>query len=562
MTRSRFVFLAFVSFLLCFGGCRPAAPQYDIVIKNGTVYDGTGGEPFAADIALTGDKIAIIGKVDEAAGKKVLDATGLAVAPGFVNMMCWSNESLIADGRSQSEIRQGVTTEILGEGTSMGPLSPEMKKLLQSTQGDIKYDISWTTLGEYLRFLEKKGVAPNVASFIGAANPRMYVVGLEDKDPTPEQMEQMKKLVRQEMEDGALGIASALIYAPGSYAKTGELIELCKVAAEYGGTYISHLRSEADRFLEALDEFLRIAGEANIPAEIYHLKVAGESNWPKIDQAIAKIEEARKTGLRITADMYTYTAGSTGLEACVPLWAQSGGPEAMRNRIKDAAQRRRILQDMRAPGKDWENFYLLAGSEKILLVGFGNETLKPLQGKTLAEVARLRRKDPAEVVLDLLTEDHLGISAVYFMMSEDNVQKQLKLPWVSFCSDAASMAPEGVFLKASTHPRAYGSFARFLGKYVRDEKVVPLAEAVRRLSNLPAQNLGLDRRGQLKAGMFADIVAFDPAAMADKATYENPHQYAVGMKHVLVNGKVVLENGIHTGGLPGRALWGSGKKTV
>lgn len=562
MTRSRFVFFAFVSLLLCFAGCRPATQQYDIVIKNGAVYDGTGGEPFAADIGVIGDKIAFIGKVDDAAGKKVLDATGFAVAPGFVNMMCWSNESLIADGRSQSEIRQGVTTEILGEGNSMGPLSPEMKKLLQSMQGDIKYDISWTTLGEYLRFLEKKGVAPNVASFIGAANPRMYVVGLEDKDPTPEQMEQMKKLVRLEMEDGALGIASALVYAPGSYAKTEELIELCKVAAEYKGKYISHLRSEADHFLEALDEFLRIAREANIPAEIYHLKVGGESNWPKLDQAIAKIEEAQKAGLRITADMYTYTAGSTGLEACVPLWAQSGGPEAMRNRIKDAAQRRRILQDMRAPGKDWENFYLLAGPEKILLVGFGNEVLKPLQGQTLAEIAELRKKDPAEVVLDLLTEDKTGISAVYFMMSEDNVRKQLKLPWVSFCSDAASMAPEGVFLKASTHPRAYGSFARFLGKYVRDEKLVPLAEGIRRLSNLPAQNLGLDRRGQLKAGMFADIVAFDPAAIADKATYENPHQYAVGMKHVLVNGKVVLENGEHTGALPGRALWGPGKKNV
>jgi N-acyl-D-amino-acid deacylase len=475
-------------------------------------------------------------------------------------MMCWSNETLIADGRSQSEIRQGVTTEILGEGNSMGPLSPEMKKLMKSMQGDIKYDISWTTLGEYLRFLEKRGVAPNVASFIGAANPRMCVVGLEDKDPTPEQMDQMRKLVRQEMEDGALGIASALVYAPGSYAKTEELIELCKVAAEYQGKYISHLRSEGDHFLEALDEFLRIARAADIPAEIYHLKVGGEANWAKMDQAIEKIESARKAGLHITADMYTYTAGSTGLEACVPLWAQSGGPEAMRKRISEPAQRRRILQDMHSPGKDWENFYLLAGPEKILLVAFGNEALKPLQGKTLAQVAKMRKKDPAEVVLDLLTEDTIGISAVYFMMSEDNVRKQLKLPWVSFCSDAASMAPEGVFLKTSTHPRAYGSFARFLGKYVREEKVVPLAEAARRLSNLPAQNLGLDRRGLLKAGMFADIVAFDPAVIADRATYESPHQYAVGMKHVMVNGKVVLENGEHTGALPGRALRGPGKK--
>ncbi len=559
MARPRLLSSILLLSQLCFAACtRPT--QYDLVIKNGTVYDGSGGEPISADIGLIGDRIAAIGTLDATAAKEILDATGQAVAPGFVNMMCWSNESLIADGRSQSEIRQGVTTEILGEGNSMGPLTPAMKQQMQSMQGDIKYEITWTTLGEYLRFLEKKGVAPNVASFLGSANPRMCVIGLEDKDPTPDQMEQMKKVVREGMEDGALGIASALVYAPGSYAKTEELIELCKVAAEYRGTYISHLRSEGDHLLEALDEFLRIAREAGIPAEVYHLKASGPGNWPKMDQAIAKIEQARQAGMRITADMYTYTAGSTGLEACVPLWAQSGGPEAMRKRINDPAQRRRILQDMRAPGKDWENFYLLAGPEKILLVSFGNEALKPLQGKTLAEIAGLRKKDPAEVVLDLLAEDKIGISAVYFLMSEENVAKQLRLPWVSFCSDAASMAPEGVFLKASTHPRAYGSFARFLGKYVRDEKVVPLSEAIRRLSNLPAQNLGLDRRGQLKAGMFADIVIFDPATIADKATYENPHQYAVGMKHVIVNGRLVLENGKHTGALPGRALWGPGKK--
>jgi N-acyl-D-amino-acid deacylase len=436
-----------------------------------------------------------------------------------------------------------------------------MKKRLEAMQADIRYPITWTTLAEYLRFLESKGVAPNVASFIGAATLREYAVGLEDREATPEQLELMRDLVRQEMAEGALGISTALIYAPGSYARTEEIIELCKVAAEYRGKYISHLRSESDRLLEALDEFLRISRAANIPAEIYHLKAAGEANWPKMEQVIERVERARREGLRITADMYTYTAGSTGLEACVPLWAQSGGPEAMRRRFRDPALRRRILAEMRAPAKDWENFFQLAGSpERILLVSFGKEELKPLQGKTLAEAARLRGRDPAETVLDLLGEDEKGIGAVYFLMSEENVRRQIRLPWVSFCSDAASMAPEGVFLRFSTHPRAYGSFARLLGKYVREEKLISLAEAVRRLSGLPAQNLGLDRRGLLKEGMFADIVVFDPETIADRATYEKPHQYAVGVRHVLVNGRLVLENGEHTGALPGRALWGPGKK--
>jgi N-acyl-D-amino-acid deacylase len=543
-------------------GCRAArAPEFDIVIKNGTVYDGSGADPLQTDVAITGDRIATVGSVEPERGKRVIDASGLAVAPGFVNMLSWSNESLIADGRSQGEIRQGVTTEILGEGNSMGPLSPAMKARYQAMQGDIRYEISWTSLSDYLRFLEKKGVAPNVASFIGAATLREYAVGLEDKDPTPEQMELMRKLVRQEMANGALGVSTALIYPPGSYAKTAEIVELCKVASEYQGKYISHLRSEADRLVEAVDEFLRIAGEASIPAEIYHLKAAGEANWPKMDRVIEMVEQARGEGLHITADMYTYTAGSTGLEACVPPWAQSGGPEAMRARFKDPAQRRRILQEIKAPAGDWENFYRLVGSpERILLVSFGTEALKPLQGKTLAEVAAMRGKDPAETVLDLLSEDTIGIGAVYFLMSEDNVRKQLKLPWVSFCSDAASMAPEGVFLKASTHPRAYGNFARLLGRYVRDEKLISLSEAIRRLSNLPAQNLGLEGRGLLKPGKFADVVVFDPQTIADQATYEQPHQYAVGMKYVLVNGRVVIDNGEHTGALPGRALWGPGKR--
>lgn len=562
MKRATSIAAAFLPLLLCFASCRPRAEaRYDIIIRNGTIYDGTGGPPFAGDIAVAGDRIALVGDARALTADRVIDASGLAVAPGFINMLSWSNESLIADGRSQGEIRQGVTTEILGEGNSMGPLSPEMKKRLEAMQADIRYPITWTTLAEYLRFLESKGVAPNVASFIGAATLREYAVGLEDKEATPEQLELMRSLVRQEMAEGALGISTALIYAPGSYARTEEIIELCKVAAEYQGKYISHLRSESDRLLEALDEFLRISREAGIPAEIYHLKAAGEANWPKMEQVIERVERARQEGLRITADMYTYTAGSTGLEACVPLWAQSGGPEAMRRRFRDPALRRRILADVRAPARDWENFFQLAGSpERILLVSFGKEELKPLQGKTLAEAARLRGRDPAETVLDLLGEDEKGIGAVYFLMSEENVRRQIRLPWVSFCSDAASMAPEGVFLRFSTHPRAYGSFARLLGKYVREEKLISLAEAVRRLSGLPAQNLGLDRRGLLEEGMFADIVVFDPETIADRATYEKPHQYAVGVRHVLVNGRLVLENGEHTGALPGRALWGPGKK--
>lgn len=562
MNRRTWIVAAALAALACSAGCRPGAQApYDIIIRNGTIYDGTGGAPFTGDVAVSGDRIALVGDAHALAAGRVIDATGLAVAPGFINMLSWSNESLIADGRSQGEIRQGVTTEILGEGNSMGPLSPAMKERLEAGQSDIHYPITWTTLAEYLRFLESKGVAPNVASFIGAATLREYAVGLEDREATPEQLELMRRLARQEMAEGALGISTALIYAPGSYARTEEIIELCKVAAEYQGKYISHLRSESDRLLEALEEFLRISREAGIPAEIYHLKAAGEANWPKMEQVIERVERARAEGLRITADMYTYTAGSTGLEACVPLWAQSGGPDAMRRRFREPGLRRRILAEMRAPARDWENFFQLAGSpERILLVSFSKEELKPLQGKTLAEAARLRGKDPAETVLDLLEEDEKGIGAVYFLMSEENVRRQIRLPWVSFCSDAASMAPEGVFLRFSTHPRAYGSFARLLGKYVREEKLISLAEAVRRLSGLPAQNLGLDRRGLLKEGMFADIVVFDPATIADRATYENPHQYAVGVRHVLVNGRLVLENGEHTGALPGRALWGPGKR--
>ena len=540
-------------------GLSAEGPSYDVLIRGGTVYDGEGGAPRQADVGIVGDTVTAVGPLSGAAAKTVIDAKGLAVAPGFINVLSWSTESLIADGRSQGEIRQGVTTEIFGEGASMGPYNAAMKKHETEEQGDIKYDITWTTLADYLSFLEKKGVSPNVASFIGAATVREHVMGLRSGAPTAEQMDAMRALVRKEMEAGALGIGSSLIYAPGTFASTEELIELCKEAAKHKGTYISHIRSEADNLLEAVDELIRISREAGVPAEIYHLKAAGQPNWPKMDAVIQKIEAARREGLKITADMYTYTAGATGFDACVPPWARDGGYEALFRRLQDPPTRNRILEEMTAPPKGWENLCVAAGApERILLVGFKNEALKPLTGKTLAEVATLRGTHPWNTVLDLVLEDRTRVGVVFFLMSEDNVRKQLKLPWVSFGSDAASMAPEGVFLKSSTHPRAYGNFARWLGKYVREEKLVPLPEAIRRLTGLPATNLGLTGRGFLKPGMFADVVVFDPATIADRATYEKPHVYAVGVRHVLVNGVPVLKDGEHTGATPGRALKGQG----
>ena len=540
-------------------GLSAEGPSYDVLIRGGTVYDGEGGAPRKADVGIVGDKVTAVGALSKAGARTVIDASGLAVAPGFINVLSWSTESLIADGRSQGEIRQGVTTEVFGEGNSMGPYTEAMKKHETEEQGDIKFDITWTTLAEYLAFLEKKGVSPNVASFIGAATVREHVMGLRSGAPTAAQMDAMRELVRKEMEAGALGIGSSLIYAPGTFASTEELIALCKEAAKYKGTYISHIRSEADRLEEAVDELIRISREAGIPAEIYHLKAAGEPNWPKMDAVIRKIEAARREGLKITADMYTYTAGATGFDACVPPWARDGGYEALFRRLEDPPTRNRILEEMTAPPQGWENLCVAAGApERILLVGFKNEALKPLTGKTLAEVAVMRSTHPWNTVLDLMLEDRTRVGVVFFLMSEDNVRKQLKLPWVSFGSDAASMAPEGVFLKSSTHPRAYGNFARWLGKYVREEKLVPLPEAIRRLTGLPATNLGLKGRGFLKPGMFADVVVFDPATIADRATFEKPHQYAVGVRHVLVNGVPVLKDGEHTGATPGRALKGPG----
>jgi N-acyl-D-aspartate/D-glutamate deacylase len=538
----------------------PGPADFDVIIKDGTVYDGTGAEPKQVDVAIRGDRIAGIGDFKTAKAKTIIDAKGLAVAPGFINMLSWSTVSLIQDGRSQSEIRQGVTTEIMGEGESMGPVNDRVRDHMIRQQIDIKYDIKWNTLAEYLQYLEKRGVSCNVASFIGATTIREYVIGFEDKAPTPEELDQMRDLVRKEMEAGALGIGTSLIYPPAFYARTEELIELCKVAAKYQGKYISHMRSEGNRLLEALDELIRISREAQIPAEVYHIKAADQKNWPKEDELLAHVERAQKEGLKITANMYTYTAAGTGLDACLPPWTEDGGYPALFRRLRDPVALKRIAEEVSKDSDEWENLYIGTGSpDKILLAGFKSEKLKPLTGKSLAEVAKMRGKDPITTIMDLISEDESRIDTIYFEMSEENVRKELEKPWISFGSDEASQAPEGVFLKSNPHPRAYGNFARLLGKYVRDEKVLPMKEAIRRLSGLPATNLGLDHRGFLKEGMFADVVVFDPSTIADRATYEKPHQYAVGVKHLFVNGVQVLKDGEHTGAKPGRALWGPGK---
>jgi N-acyl-D-amino-acid deacylase len=540
---------------------RPRAPaRFDVIIRGGTVYDGTGGEGRRADVGIRGDRIVAVGDLSGARARDVIDAGGLAVAPGFINMLSWSTESLIVDGRSLGEIKQGVTTQIMGEGESMGPLSPEMKRQMLAHQGDIKYPIEWTTLAEYLKYLERRGVSQNVASFVGATTIRVHVLGDKDVQPTPAQLREMKELVRREMEAGALGVGTSLIYPPAVYSKTEELIEMCKVAARYKGKYISHMRSEGNKLVEAVEELIRISREAGLPAEIYHLKAAGTTNWPKMARVIDMINDARREGLKITADMYSYPAGATGLSASLPPWVADSGEGEFFRRLQDPATRARIAEEIRAPSDKWENLYVAAGSaDRVLLVGFRSTRLKPLIGKSLGEVARSRGKTAEETIMDLISEDRSRVETIYFMMSEENIKRQFREPWVSLGSDAESQAPEGVFLKNNPHPRAYGNFARFLGHYARDEKVMPLGEAIRRLSGLPATNLGLDRRGFLKPGMFADVVVFDAATIADRATFEQPHQFSVGVKHVFVNGAQVLRDGGHTGAKPGRALWGPGK---
>jgi N-acyl-D-amino-acid deacylase len=556
--RRGFVPLSFLLSSLLLAACS-RAPDYDVVIRHGTIYDGGGKPPYVADIAIKGDTIAAVGNWENVRGKTEIDATGLAVAPGFINMLSWATESLIEDGRSESDIRQGVTLEVFGEGESMGPLNEKMKQVMTAQQGDIKYKIEWTSLSDYLEYLVKRGVSTNVGSFIGAATVREYVLGYANRAPNAQELEQMRGLVRQAMEEGAFGVGSALIYAPGFYAKTDELIELCKVAASYGGMYISHMRNEGNALLPALDELLTIARKAKIPAEIYHLKASGRSNWKKLDQLVRKVEQARSQGLRITADMYTYTAGATGLDASMPPWVQEGGLQEWIKRLKDPAIRKRVMHEMRTPTDKWENLLLAADSPKnVLLVGFKQDSLKYLTGKTLAEVAALRHKSPEETAMDLVIDDDSRVGTIYFLMSEENLKKKIALPWVSFGSDEGSLAPEGVFLKSNPHPRAYGNVARLLGKYVRDEKIIPLEEAIRRLTTLPAQNLHLQHRGALSSGYYADIVIFDPAKIADHATYEKPQQYATGVVDVFVNGTQVLKDGEHTGAKPGMVVRGPG----
>jgi len=536
-----------------------SSPRYDTIIQGGTIYDGLGGASYVADIAIVDDTIAAIGDLSAARADNDIDASGLAVSPGFINILSWAGESLIQDGRSQSDIRQGVTLEVMGEGTSMGPLTDSMKVVMKNGQGDIKFDIEWTTLGEYLEFLEAQGVATNVASFVGAATARIHELGYDDVDPTSEQLDSMRALVAQAMEEGALGMSSSLIYAPGAYAETAELIALAEVVGQYGGMYISHMRSEGNGLLPAIDELITIAREADVPAEIYHLKQAGTENWGKLDAVIERIDAARDEGLRITTDMYTYTAGSTGFDAAMPTWVQAGGDAAWIERLKDPNIRARVLNEMRVPSDDWESLYLLAGSpEGVVVVGFKQDSLRHLTGRSVAEIAQTRGISPEDVVIDLLIANDGDVDIVYFLMSEDNVRRQITLPYMSFGSDAGSIASEGIFLESGRHPRTYGNFARLLGKYVRDEGVITLPEAVRRLTSLPARNLKLRRRGELRPGFYADVVVFDPATIADHATFAEPHQYSTGVHHVFVNGSQVLEDGEHTGALPGRVVRGPG----
>ena len=562
--------LATAALLVATAACTDSA-SYDLLITGGTVYDGSGSQPFVGDVAIDGDRVVAVGDLSAANAETVVDASGLAVSPGFVNMLSWSTESLIIDGRSQGELRQGVTLEVFGEGVSMGPMNDSMKdewleefvdyvgseeRAAELLGGSLA--VPWTTLGEYLDFLEEKEVATNVASFLGATTTRIHELGYEDRAPTEPELERMRQLVHTAMQEGALGIGSSLIYAPAFYAQTDELIALSSVAAEYGGSYISHMRSESNRLLEALEELITISREAGLPAEIYHLKASGESNWGKLDQVIERVEAVRAEGLRITADMYTYAASSTGLDAAMPPWVQEGGYDAWAERLRDPEVRARVAIEMVAQQDEWANAMLGAGAEGTLLVGFRNPDLRHYIGRTVAEVAAERGTSPQVAAMDLVVEDGSRVQVVYFAMVEENVRRKIALPWVAFDSDAASMAPEPPFTDTGTHPRAYGSFARLLGRYVRDEGIIPLEEAIRRLTSFSTSNLGITDRGMLAEGYFADVVVFDPATIIDHATFEEPHQYSTGVVHVFVNGAQVLRDGEHTGATPGRVVRGSG----
>ncbi len=535
-------------------------PEYDLVIRNAVIINGSGSDRYAGDVAINQDRIIKVGEVF-GKGKQEVDAQGKILSPGFVNMLSWATESLLVDGRGMSDIMQGITLEVMGEGWSMGPLNESMRKEALSSQGDLKFEIPWTSLGDYLQHLEDKGVSPNVASYVGATTLRIHEMGYEYRPPTQEELERMKTLARQAMEEGAIGIGSSLIYAPAFYAETEELIELCKAIRPYGGSYITHMRSEGNRLIEGVDEVLRIANEGGVQAEIYHLKAGGASNWNKIDLVINKIDSARKAGINIATNMYNYIAGATGLDASMPPWVQEGGYDKWAERLGDSDIRKKVIAEMKQDATDWENLYYAAGSaDKLILVGFKNEELKKYTGKTLAEVAQLRGTSPEDTAIDLVIEDGSRVGTVYFLMSEDNVTKQIKLPYMSFGSDAGAPSSEGVFLKSNPHPRAYGNFSRLLGKYVRDEQVIPLEEAIYRLTSLSTTKLKIKERGLIKEGYFADIVVFDPDEIKDNATFEHPHAYASGMKHVWVNGIQMLKDGTHTGNTGGRFVKGPGYK--
>jgi N-acyl-D-amino-acid deacylase len=538
----------------------PEAIRFDTIIRHGLIVDGTGTPGVVADIGIQDDRIVAVGDLASSAGKLEIDANGLVVAPGFINMLSWSVESLIKDGRGLSDIAQGVTLEVFGEGWSMGPLSdtPETQVMLKRFLGDDYEEMPWNTLGEYLEFLESKGVSPNVASFVGATTLRIYEVGFEDRPPTPIELENMKELTRQAMEEGAMGLGSSLIYPPAFFASTEELVELAKVVGEYDGMYISHMRSEGNRIEHSIEELITIAREGGVAAEIYHLKLAGKQNWGKLPTVVNMIEDARAEGLDITTDMYTYVAGGTSLSACFPPWASDGGEAALLERLRNPETRARIVEAMRTDADDWENLYFGAGPGGVLLSEIGEESLNVYVGRTIEEIAAERETNAEDTIIDLILESNNTIGAVYFLMSEDNVQQQLKLPWMSFGSDAAAVAPEGEVLEQGAHPRAYGNFARLLGHYVRDKQIIPLEEAIFKLSSLPAQNLKIEDRGLLADGYFADVVVFDPDTISDRATFAEPHQLSTGMVHVFVNGEQVLKEGQHTGAMPGRVVRGPG----
>jgi N-acyl-D-amino-acid deacylase len=528
-------------------------PNYDVVLRNGLVCDGTGSPCTIGGVAISGDKIAKTGDVSADRGRIDIDVDGRVIAPGFINLMS-GPDGLLADGRGLSDLLQGVTLEVFGEGESMGPLNDAMRAEALREQGDIKYDITWHTLNEALEALAHHGISPNVASFIGAATPRINVLGRANRAPTPAELDQMCAITEKAMQDGALGVASALIYQPGNYARTDELVALAKVAARYKGIYISHIRNEGDHEVDAIDELITIARQAQIRAEIYHLKVAGEKNWNHLPEIIQKVEAARAEGLPVTADMYTYRAGATGLDAAMPPWVQEGGLEAWRKRLQDPAIRKRVKEEMSSSTK-YDNLLQAAGTpENVLLVGFKSEKLKPLTGKTLGEVALMRHSTPEDTAMDLVIEDDSRVETVYFLMSEDNIRTQIVLPWVSFGGDADPEGIDGVFLKSSTHPRAFGNFARVYARYVREEKLMTVTEAVRKMTSLPASNLGITSRGLLRPGNFADIAVFDPASIQDHATFERPRQLATGVSEVFVNGVQVVHNGQHTGAKPGRVV--------